>query len=93
MSTNVTSLPAIIPADSTTAMVSSDSQVSDAKRQENEEKADLKARVTVRSTLLVAVAATDIECWLTGAGKSAPERERRAADRALQAYRRKLGEK
>lgn len=55
-------------------------------------KADLKARTTVRATMAVAVAVTDVEHWLA-ANPSASARDRRIAERARDAFRRKLGEK
>lgn len=58
----------------------------------NEHKADLKARTAVRSTFAVAVAVTDVEAWLAG-NPNAPAHQRRAAERARDAFRRKLGEK
>jgi hypothetical protein len=58
----------------------------------NDAKADLKAKTTVRGTLAVCVAVTDIEQWLHSNPTASP-RERRIAERARDAFRRKLGEK
>lgn len=74
------------------AIHASDAPLAVEARTANEAKADLKARTTVRSTLAVAVAVTDIESWLA-ANPNASGRERRVAERARDAFRRKLGEK
>jgi hypothetical protein len=74
------------------AIHASDAPLAADVRAANETKADLKARTTVRSTLAVAVAVTDIESWLAS-NPNASGRERRVAERARDAFRRKLGEK
>lgn len=81
-----------LSASLTTAVTGAGTALPADKALEVETKSTLKARTGILSTFAVSVAVTDVEQWLA-AHPNASARDRRIAERARDAFRRKLGEK